>query len=103
MPRPHAKPWIAVVLLALLALPGCGAVGNLCDLADEGEGVPLGGTQWDVQLIRDDFYLAVVDMPFSFVVDVVSLPFTVPFTVLRGRPGEYSWYRAPLSHRAMWN
>ncbi|MCB1172139.1 MAG: YceK/YidQ family lipoprotein [Leptospiraceae bacterium] len=50
-----------------------------------GLNLPLvfGGTRTDVQLFRDGESLVLLDLPFSFVMDTVLLPVTIPWVLLR--------------------
>ena len=69
------------VLLAALASAGCGTVANLCDQTPGGK-ADFGGVQIDRAYLRQEgtrepawAALTAVDVPFSLVGDVVSLPY----------------------------
>ena len=90
-----------VLVLACLASSGCGTVANLAHCRpEEGGRIPFGGVKHDLACIqksssgeagkqdtaRDNYprtaltMLCAVDLPFSFVGDVITWPYTASFT-----------------------
>src|SRR6185312_4037995 len=90
-----------VLVLACLASAGCGTVANLAHCRpEEGGRIPFGGIKHDLACIqkapggdadkpetaRDNYprtaltLLCAVDLPFSFVGDVITWPYTASFT-----------------------
>jgi len=83
----------------LLLIPACGTMASHTEdhlpqgLLDEKEendlaGMPFSGIRWTPLAIERNWllpdWIIAVDFPFSFVVDVVLLPITVPIWLLTG-------------------
>jgi len=69
---------LSLVFSCALLLSGCFTVGSI--VVDEGcDNLVYSGTRasWDAR-----WHGGIVDLPFSFVVDTVLLPYTVPATVI---------------------
>jgi uncharacterized protein YceK len=76
------------VLLALMPSAGCGTVANLADVRPEDGGVsPFGGVRHDVACMQNrasccKTLFCAADLPFSFVGDVVTWPYTATYTYI---------------------
>ena len=82
MNQPHRV--IATIFFALLA-PGCMSIGTSADVWPEPNF--FGGVIGDWDAIGDELHgrpttaIGIIDMPFSFVVDLVKLPLDVVLTL----------------------
>ncbi|HEU4339377.1 MAG TPA: YceK/YidQ family lipoprotein [Planctomycetota bacterium] len=73
-----ARLWLAGFVFCSQALSGCGTIED----CDRGAGPrPFGGVRWDLGdqrgCVRTPFWIGVWDVPFSFVLDTVLLPYTI--------------------------
>jgi uncharacterized protein YceK len=89
--------------LAIGVLPGCGTMANVVWLAPyEGGMQPYGGVQADLTVAKeavdhlanrskdssslDMGWVALLDLPLSGIADTITLPLTVPYTLLHPDP-----------------
>lgn len=91
-------------LCACCLLSACGTLANLNGVHGAPANVPFGGTGLDIQAIAGGFSDAddssswliipagIIDLPFSLVGDVISLPYTIYKTATGNQPPEQNSY-----------